>query len=67
VLREREEAELFLLEALAEGPRPMNDLKSRAQATGVSERTLKRAKNALAIVSRRADGGKWYWELPPAT
>ncbi len=44
----------FLSEALAQGPQPERVIEEHARATGISERTLKRAKKRLGIVSGKA-------------
>jgi hypothetical protein len=57
----------WLREALSGGPRRATDLVSEATAAGLSERTLFRAKQALAAVSvQRREAGRpvWYWALP---
>lgn len=47
----REEAAEFLLEALADGPRPQPEVTKEARALGISEKTLRRAKGDLGVVS----------------
>lgn len=65
-----DEAADFLQEALAEGPRPADDVVKEARKAGISEITLKRAKKQLGIQALK-DGdlnknGKraWRWHLP---
>jgi hypothetical protein len=66
------EAEAWLRAALAEGPVVAAALESKAEAEGVTVATLRRAKKACGVKSRRVgaggDGG-WVWALPdqPAT
>jgi len=60
----------FLKSALAEGPREAGELLEAAKRVGLSEKTLKRAKRAVGVVSTRAaEGGRdraWVWALPAA-
>ena len=58
------EAKGFLLEELAEGPVAAERVKEDAHGAGVSERTLKRAKRALGVVSEKEGDGSWSWVLP---
>jgi hypothetical protein len=48
---------------LARGPKPAAEVKAEAAATGISERTLWRAKRLLAVVSRRYYD-IWFWCKP---
>ena len=63
----------FLLEALKNGPVNAADIFRRGKAAGHSERTLKRAKGELCIVSTRTGGsgahgsGEWVWSLSVLT
>lgn len=57
----------FLLEMLADGPRPAGDLWNAALPRGLNRRTLQRAREDLAIRSeRRHENGRTicYWLLP---
>lgn len=59
-------AEAFLRDILAHGPMPTADVEAAAAASGITRRTLKRARRSLAVESRRL-GGKdltWYLMLP---
>jgi hypothetical protein len=61
------EAMVWLEQALAAGKRPSTLLFAECEAVGISEKTLKRAKDALrvrSLKSRGGSGGHWYWELP---
>ncbi len=59
------EAENFLLVELAGGCVPSKELGARARDAGISDRTLKRAKQALSIkATRDGDTGTWYCTLP---
>jgi hypothetical protein len=65
-LRPCDRAYEFLADALAEGPRTVRELWPLAQAQGLSERTLQRAKQQLEIrtVRLRVDGKQLsYWLL----
>ena len=58
-----EEAAEFLKEELAEGPVPSKELFKKAEAEGISETTLKRAKSLLGVKSKKLREG-WVWILP---
>lgn len=61
----RGEAEAFLRDTLAHGPRPARQVLTEASHAGIPERTLKRAKKRLGVRSGKAgmDSG-WSWSLP---
>jgi hypothetical protein len=64
---EREEAVTWLQEVLADGPRPADELVREARRTGLSEKTLHRAKRDLGVRSVKTGFGKagrWCWALP---
>lgn len=58
----------FLVELLAGGPLPANDVLARAREAGHSVSAVKRARNRLGLVSRKArgPGGGWEMALPGA-
>jgi len=59
-----EEAADFLRTALEQGPRPMRELLLEAQAMGIAEVTVRRAKSELGVESNKEDfEGGWTWEL----
>lgn len=64
------EAEDFLRQVLADGPRPAKDTTKEAEEAGIARRTLWRAKTALDVVADREGeagkrgAGKWVWRLP---
>lgn len=68
----RTEAEDFLRDILAGGPRPSKDIEAEAKEAGLNWRTVRRAQKALGVKAvRRAESGdglgkagRWYWELP---
>jgi hypothetical protein len=61
----RDEAKKFLNDMLASGPVPKTDIQEAAEANGIAERTLFRAKSELKIMAKRdAPGGGWTWRLP---
>ena len=63
--RDIEVAKDFLREALARGPIPSEALLEGAKANGISERTLKRARRVLGVVSTQPPGGAgWVSQLP---
>jgi len=47
----------FLREELAGGPQPVKSLQARAQALGISDTTLKRARRKLGVLHRRSGFG----------
>jgi hypothetical protein len=61
------EAADFLREMLDAGPRAAGEVKTAARAAGIAERTLDRAKTAMAVRAVKegfgADG-RWLWALP---
>jgi hypothetical protein len=61
----RSEAEDFLRNLLADGPRATRELQSEAKAAGLSWATIRRAKDQLGAVAAKTgiDGG-WTWTLP---
>ncbi len=67
---ERNDADELLQTFLADGDQPATELLKAAQAKGVTERTLNRAKRRLGIIAvRRGEpgrkgGGTWYCRLP---
>jgi hypothetical protein len=60
----REEAKKFLSDVLANGPVAKKEIDEAAEANGISERTLFRAKTDLKIMAKK-DGpnGGWTWRL----
>jgi hypothetical protein len=58
-------AKRFLTEALAIGRRPATAIIDEAEANGISEWTLLRAKADLGVMAKKngLDGG-WMWNLP---
>ena len=60
-----DEAKDFLRGFLADGPKPSREIKKEARDLMISERTLRRAKEALGIkVSKLGYQGKFVWKLP---
>jgi hypothetical protein len=55
----------FLREELKNGSLPSTQVIADANARGISERTLKRAKQSLGVKSIQVKGG-WLWALPSA-
>jgi hypothetical protein len=70
----RIEAEEFLRDALASGPRLAKAIEEEAKEAGISWRTVRRAQKRLGIRPERkaeaGDGlgqaGRWWWSLPTA-
>lgn len=62
---ERDDAADWLRDLLAHGPRPARDVERDARDAGYSIATVRRAKAAIGVVSRKpAFGGPWEWTLP---
>jgi hypothetical protein len=60
-----EDAKGVLADILSGRPVQASEVEAQAKEAGVKERTLKRAKAALGVKSRRMGfGGPWVWELP---
>jgi putative DNA primase/helicase len=59
------EAIRFLIDMLSDGAKRQSDVLEFAVAEGFSEKTVRRAKKSLEIVSKKsAYAGGWFWELP---
>ncbi len=66
----RQRAYDMLKDALADGERLSDDIKAEAKASGISSRTLDRAKADLGILWRREGfgiGAIFYWRLPDSS
>ncbi len=62
---ERDDAAGWLADLLAHGPRAARDVVRDASDAGYSIATVRRAKAAIGVVSRKpAFGGPWEWTLP---
>lgn len=64
---ERDEARAFLLDHLASGPVRSKEVLEAAKAAGVSEKTLRRARDEISnlVVKKKGSSG-WYWALEEA-
>ena len=63
----RDAAKKFLCDILAHGPVPKTEVEETADANGIAERTLRRAKSELKIIvkkDRSQHQGQWTWQLP---
>jgi AAA domain len=60
------EAVAFLTAELAESGRPVKDVLRAAEELGISEQTLRRARDELGIESERVKHG-WIWVIPAPT
>jgi Mrp family chromosome partitioning ATPase len=58
------EAEQFLREMLLDGEMPSEEVTQEAKSQGIAERTLKRARKALGVESKKSQDGKWIM-VPP--
>lgn len=66
---ERKDASTFLQELLHAGPVSAKEIREGADASGISWRTIERAKRDLGVTSDKAADaklgkGSWYWTLP---
>lgn len=67
VRTKRDDAADFLREELADGPRPVKEIKDAAGEAGIGWRTIEDAKAELKVSARREGFGKeggWKWSLP---
>jgi putative DNA primase/helicase len=66
-LTEIDRAAAWLEGALAAGPVPSRELVARAQAAGIANRLLKRARERLGVLTTKhgAEAGCWICNLPP--
>lgn len=62
---ELEAAREFLREELKDGPMCAKHVYRDAKDAGISERTLRRAKDALRVKSEKVGTEGWRWTLPP--
>jgi putative DNA primase/helicase len=62
----RDSAKKFLFDILSNGPVLRSEVEEAAEANGIAERTLFRAKADLKVVAikSRTKGGPWLWQLP---
>jgi hypothetical protein len=58
------EAKEFLLSELRPHPMSAKQVKKDAKEADISDRTLKRAKQALGVRSEKERDGSWTWSLP---
>jgi putative DNA primase/helicase len=58
-----EAAKILIAEMLAEKPMPQKEIELRAEAQGISHRSLTTAKKAMGVVSTKV-GAAWWWSLP---
>lgn len=62
---ERDDAAEWLLDYLADGPKPYEEIERAVKDAGMAMGTVRRAKAALHIKSTKAGpSGGWEWELP---
>jgi hypothetical protein len=62
----REEVTEFLIEVLAEGPRPAVEVFEEAAKLRISPATLRRAKRDLRVRSKK-EGDQWMWNPQTAS
>lgn len=58
------EARQFLQDELSDGPMYSVQVLKNGRQAGISEPTLRRAKNALKVRSEKEGDGSWSWRLP---
>ena len=61
----RRDAGTWLEDFLSAGRKPVDEILSAAEAQNISEKTLRRAKKELDLISKKY-GECWYWELRKA-
>jgi len=60
-----DQAEAFLMQVLADGPRRQMEIFERAKGLDIKEATLQRVKRSLRIESQKERfSGQWSWKLP---
>jgi putative DNA primase/helicase len=58
-------ARRFLQDALKKGARAVTEVEAEAEADGISDRTLRRARKALGVRAKKVGfPGEWVWQLP---
>jgi len=60
---QRKDAMQWLKDFLKTGPQPATNVTIAADLVGISDRTLRRAREHLHILTTK-DAGVWYWRLP---
>ena len=60
---QRKDAMEWLKDYLRDGPQPSAIVIHAAEAVGISEKTLRRAKDHLHVLATK-DGNVWFWRLP---
>lgn len=63
VSRTQSPAERFLVDALADGPRPASELVQAAAKDGITDDMLRTARKRLGVESRKVGLG-WQWSIP---
>ena len=53
----------FLREVLKDGTTPAKSIQAEAKDAGVSQASLRRASDAMAVIKTKTGSG-WYWKLP---
>jgi hypothetical protein len=59
-------ARVFLLKILGEGPRRATEVQAEARLAGISDATLRRARESICRSRQTGDDG-WWWELHEVT
>ncbi len=62
--KELEEAKLFIQELLADGPKPVAELRKECTAAGLAWRTVHRAADELGVRRERTGSQSYLWLLP---
>jgi len=60
---QRQDAMKWLKDYLGDGPQPSSMVLHAAEAVGITEKTLRRAKEHLHVLAMK-DGTVWFWRLP---
>jgi len=61
----RGEAQDFLRDELANGPRPVKEIKAEAREAGITLTALRKAKDRICRACKGGMQDGWYWELIP--
>jgi RecA-family ATPase len=61
--KQRQNAMEWLRDYLRDGPQPSVTVMAAAQAVGINEKALRRAKEYLGVLAAK-DANAWYWRLP---
>jgi putative DNA primase/helicase len=60
------QAEEFLRDLIGNGPVPAEEGEEKAEAAGITKRTLARARKKVGVIAKKDNvfQGRWTWRLP---